>query len=54
MHEVGFPPGVVNVVTSADAAPAAALTESPDVDMVSFTGSTAVGAADLRRRAAAR
>jgi acyl-CoA reductase-like NAD-dependent aldehyde dehydrogenase len=43
MHEVGFPPGVVNVVTSADAAPAAALTESPDIDMVSFTGSTVVG-----------
>ncbi len=43
MHEVGFPPGVVNVVTSTDVAPAAALSESPDVDMVSFTGSTAVG-----------
>ena len=43
MHEVGFPPGVVNVITSADASPAAALSESPDVDMVSFTGSTAVG-----------
>ncbi len=43
MHDVGFPPGVVNVVTSADPAPAAALSESADVDMVSFTGSTAVG-----------
>ena len=53
MHEVGFPPGVVNVVTSAAPAPAAALTESRDIDMVSFTGSTAVGAADLRRRRAA-
>lgn len=41
--EVGFPPGVVNLVTSSEAAPAAALTESPDVDCVSFTGSTAVG-----------
>jgi acyl-CoA reductase-like NAD-dependent aldehyde dehydrogenase len=36
--------GVVNVVTSAAAEPAAALTESRDIDMVSFTGSTAVGA----------
>jgi acyl-CoA reductase-like NAD-dependent aldehyde dehydrogenase len=43
MHEVGFPPGVVNIVTSSDPAPAAALTESRDIDMVSFTGSTAVG-----------
>jgi acyl-CoA reductase-like NAD-dependent aldehyde dehydrogenase len=42
-HEVGFPPGVVNVITSTDPAPAAALTETRDVDMVSFTGSTAVG-----------
>ena len=42
--EVGFPPGVVNIVTSSKAEPAAVLTESPDVDCVSFTGSTAVGA----------
>lgn len=42
-HEVGFPPGVVQVITSSQAAPAAALTSSPHVDMVSFTGSTAVG-----------
>jgi acyl-CoA reductase-like NAD-dependent aldehyde dehydrogenase len=43
MREVGFPPGVVNIVTSAAPDPAAALTESRDIDMVSFTGSTAVG-----------
>jgi phenylacetaldehyde dehydrogenase len=43
MHEVGFPPGVVNVITGAEAAPAAALTSSRHIDMVSFTGSTAVG-----------
>jgi len=43
MHEVGFPPGVINIVTSSKPEPAAALTTSPDVDMVSFTGSTAVG-----------
>ncbi len=43
LHEVGFPPGVVNVVTAAAAEPAAALSSSPDIDMVSFTGSTAVG-----------
>ena len=41
--EVGFPPGVVNIVTSSRPEPAAALIDSPDVDCVSFTGSTAVG-----------
>jgi phenylacetaldehyde dehydrogenase len=45
MREVGFPPGVVNVVTSADVGPAVALTETPDIDMVSFTGSTVAGQA---------
>ncbi len=43
MHEVGFPPGVINVVTSTAADVPAALTTSGNVDMVSFTGSTAVG-----------
>jgi acyl-CoA reductase-like NAD-dependent aldehyde dehydrogenase len=43
MHEVGFPPGVINVITSSAPEPAAALTETRDVDMVSFTGSTTVG-----------
>lgn len=43
LHEAGFPPGVVNVVNAQDVAPARALTESSDIDMVSFTGSTAVG-----------
>lgn len=43
MHEVGFPPGVVNVVTGSTPVTGEVLVESPDVDMVSFTGSTAVG-----------
>ena len=43
MHDVGFPPGVVNVVTATDARVPAALTSSRNVDMVSFTGSTGVG-----------
>ena len=43
MHQVGFPPGVINVVTSTAADVPAALTTSSNVDMVSFTGSTAVG-----------
>jgi acyl-CoA reductase-like NAD-dependent aldehyde dehydrogenase len=41
--EAGFPPGVVNVVTGSGAASGEALVASPHVDMVSFTGSTAVG-----------
>jgi len=45
MHEVGFPPGVVNVVTSSKPRPSVALTETKDIDMVSFTGSTVVGEA---------
>jgi acyl-CoA reductase-like NAD-dependent aldehyde dehydrogenase len=43
LDEVGFPPGVVNLVTAHDSAAAAALVTSPDVDMISFTGSTDVG-----------
>jgi aldehyde dehydrogenase (NAD+) len=42
--EAGLPPGVFNVVTSADPAMAGEmLTEDPRVDLISFTGSTAVG-----------
>ena len=42
--EVGFPPGVVNVLTAAHPAEAGEmLARDPRVDMVSFTGSTAVG-----------
>jgi aldehyde dehydrogenase (NAD+) len=38
-----FPPGVINVVPSSDHLIGEALTLSPKVDMISFTGSTAVG-----------
>jgi len=44
VEEAGFPPGVVNVLTSAGVAAPSALVASPDVNMVSFTGSSAVGA----------
>src|SRR5437764_8040697 len=40
-----IPPGVVNVITSADNAVSAELTKHPDVDVISFTGSTPVGRA---------
>jgi acyl-CoA reductase-like NAD-dependent aldehyde dehydrogenase len=38
-----FPPGVINFVNGSRPEIGAALTESPDVDMISFTGSTEVG-----------
>jgi len=38
-----IPPGVVNVITSSDVAVGELLTTHPDVDVVSFTGSTPVG-----------
>lgn len=43
LEEVGFPPGVVNVVTGSTPITGEALVGAPEVDMVSFTGSTAVG-----------
>jgi acyl-CoA reductase-like NAD-dependent aldehyde dehydrogenase len=43
MEEVGFPPGVVNIVTGSKPEVGAALVDSRDVDMISFTGSTTVG-----------
>ncbi|MGW5420880.1 aldehyde dehydrogenase family protein [Streptomyces sp. NPDC003943] len=45
LAEAGVPAGVVNVVTGASPAVGEAAVDSPAVDMVSFTGSTAVGQA---------
>ena len=41
--EAGLPPGVVNVLTGTGADCGALLLRHPDVNMVSFTGSTRVG-----------
>jgi aldehyde dehydrogenase (NAD+) len=41
--ETDLPPGVLNVVTTSDNAVAQMLAEDPRVDLISFTGSTAVG-----------
>ncbi|MEV7771318.1 aldehyde dehydrogenase family protein [Kitasatospora sp. NPDC086791] len=43
VHEAGFPAGVFNLVTGTGATAGAALVAHPQVDVVSFTGSTAVG-----------
>ncbi|MFD6758357.1 aldehyde dehydrogenase family protein [Streptomyces roseolus] len=45
LEEAGVPAGVVNLVTGSAPAVGEAAVDSPDVDMVSFTGSTAVGRA---------
>ncbi|QIV79982.1 aldehyde dehydrogenase family protein [Mycolicibacterium frederiksbergense] len=45
---VGFPPGVINVVTGGRAT-GAAIVDEPDIDMVSFTGSTGAGRAIASR-----
>ncbi|MFE0676213.1 aldehyde dehydrogenase family protein [Streptomyces sp. NPDC058867] len=43
VHEAGFPAGVFNLVTGIGRVAGQALAEHPGVDLVSFTGSTAVG-----------
>src|SRR5437016_92950 len=54
-HEIGLPPGVVNIVTG-DGSTAAALVRHPDLDKIAFTGSTEVArgiraaSADSRKR----
>ncbi len=42
-QEAGLPEGVLNVVTGSGSVIGSRLSEHPDVDMISFTGSTAVG-----------
>ena len=45
MHEAGFPPGVFNLVNGDGVGVGSVLSGHPDVDMVSFTGSTRAGTA---------
>ena len=42
-REVGFPPGVINVLPGYGHTAGAALTHHPEVDKIAFTGSTQVG-----------
>jgi len=51
-EKTDIPPGVVNVVTSSDHLVGEELTLSPDVDMISFTGSTATGKRIMEKGAA--
>ncbi|MBW3663173.1 MAG: aldehyde dehydrogenase family protein [Actinobacteria bacterium] len=43
IEDVGFPPGVANIVPGYGHTAGARIAEHPDVDKISFTGSTAVG-----------
>ena len=43
MAEAGVPPGVINILTGAGSEIGQQLAEHPDVDKISFTGSTSVG-----------
>jgi aldehyde dehydrogenase (NAD+) len=51
LHEAEVPPGVFNLVNGLGPEVGARLAEHPDVDMISFTGSTRAGT-DVARRAA--
>jgi aminomuconate-semialdehyde/2-hydroxymuconate-6-semialdehyde dehydrogenase len=43
IHEVGFPPGVINIVHGTGATTGQALVEHPEVPLISFTGGTVTG-----------
>ena len=43
IHEAGFPPGVFNLVNGDGAGVGTQISGHPDIDMVSFTGSTRAG-----------
>jgi alpha-ketoglutaric semialdehyde dehydrogenase len=45
LHEAGFPPGVVNLVTGSGEHAGMPLVEDPDVPVISFTGNGATGTA---------
>ena len=45
MHEAGFPPGVFNLVNGDGMGVGSRLSRHPDVEMISFTGSTRAGKA---------
>src|SRR4030095_10652890 len=46
--EVGFPPGVLNVITGAGSLVGQALVEHPGIDKIAFTGDTSTGRSIMR------
>jgi alpha-ketoglutaric semialdehyde dehydrogenase len=51
MAEAGFPPGVVNLVTGSGGEVGDAIVDSPDVAVISFTGSSTTGKSIAQRAA---
>jgi len=51
MAEAGFPPGIVNLVTGGGAEVGDAIVESPDIQVISFTGHTSTGKSIAERAA---
>jgi aldehyde dehydrogenase (NAD+) len=51
LHEAGVPPGVFNLVNGDGPGVGEALSKHPDVDMMSFTGSTRAGTSVMRNAA---
>lgn len=51
LDEAGVPPGVVNLIQGSGATLGSALTDTPDVDFISFTGGLATGRAIARTAA---
>lgn len=51
LEEIGFPPGVVNIVTGFGESAGAPIVKHPSVDKIAFTGSAAVGKLVLRNAA---
>jgi len=54
IHDVGFPPGVVNLVTGDGAVLGRHLVEHGDVNVVAFTGSQEIGTSVIRAAAVVR
>ncbi len=50
IDEAGVPPGVFNLVNGDGEGVGAQLSAHPDIDMISFTGSTRAGRRDLQGR----
>jgi acyl-CoA reductase-like NAD-dependent aldehyde dehydrogenase len=49
--EVGFPPGVLNIVTGPGSATGQAIVDHPDIDKIAFTGDTSTGKQIMRSSA---
>ena len=51
VSEVGFPPGVLNIITGPGSSVGQAIVEHPDIDKVAFTGDTSTGKQIMRSSA---